>query len=195
MSTTNDIAVIEPEHWALRDIAQKINDTTQTAEGQARLAVQSAMAAGDLLTHAKSYVAHDQWNEWLLANCAVAPRTAQAYMQLFKKVPTLEDSKARRVADLPLRQAIKAIATVSEAPPSSRDSGIRTAARSDADKVIAVFQKSASGLRDSARRIGLVRELNAKQVAALRSKLLAALDALDTLQAASVSNEAKAVTV
>lgn len=192
MSATNDIAVIEPEYWALRDIAQKINDTTQTAEGQARLAVQSAMAAGDLLTQAKSYVAHGQWNEWLLANCAVAPRTAQAYMQLFKQVPALEDSKAQRVADLPLRQAIKAIATVPVAPPSSRDPGIRVAARSDAEKVIAVFQKSALGLRDSARLIGLIRELNGKQVAALRSKLLAALDALDTLQTASALDDGTA---
>ena len=192
MSTINDITLIEPEHWALRDIAQKINDATQTAEGQARSAMQSAMTAGDLLTQAKGYVQHGQWNEWLRANCTVAPRTAQAYMRLFKQVPALEDSKAQRVADLPLREAMKAIATVPEVPASTRAAGLRVASRSEADKAAAIFRRSASGLRESAKCIDMIRELNGKQVTALRSKLLAAIDALDALQTASASDDTKA---
>ena len=193
MNTTNDITVIEPEHWALRDIAQKINDATQTAEGQARSAMQSAMTAGDLLTQAKGHVQHGQWNEWLLANCTVAPRTAQAYMRLFKQVPALEDSKAQRVADLPLREAIKAIATVPEVPTSTRGLAVQTVSKTERERNAAVFLRSAKGLKEATRFFAITGAMTGPQVLKLRTALTAAIDALDALQSPSASDDAKAM--
>ena len=68
--------------------------------------MQHALNAGDLLLKAKKKVAHGGWLDWLKENCHFSERTAQGYMRLSRELPQLEDSKAQRVADLPLRDAL-----------------------------------------------------------------------------------------
>ena len=57
---------------------------------------------------------HGQWLPWLEANCQVSGRSAQAYMRVARELPKLEGSKAQRVADLPLREAVRLLANESE---------------------------------------------------------------------------------
>jgi len=64
------------------------------------------MAAGDLLTQAKAQVPHGQWLPWLAEHCAIAERTAQAYMRVARSLDRLDDAKAQRVADLSFRNAL-----------------------------------------------------------------------------------------
>jgi len=70
-------------------------------------AVEHAIAAGELLLEAKGQVRHGDWASWLAKNCDFAERTVQAYMRLARA--PLE--KRNAVADLPLRDALAAIAS------------------------------------------------------------------------------------
>ena len=94
---------------ALPDLAIQINQEHAQAEQSARSAIAHAIKAGDLLLMAKAQLKHGIWLDWLKANCTLSERTAQAYMRLAREVPKLDDSKAQRVADLPLRQALAAL--------------------------------------------------------------------------------------
>jgi Protein of unknown function (DUF3102) len=93
----------------LADLAGRINDEHRLAEQHARSAVEHALKCGELLIEAKGKVQHGEWLPWLKANCAVSERTAQAYMRLAHEIPKLDPGKAQRVADLPLREALKAL--------------------------------------------------------------------------------------
>lgn len=67
------------------------------------------MAAGDLLLKAKQQVGHHgQWTEWIKRSCKISDRTARLYMQLAQNREAI--AKRQRVADLTLREAVKAIA-------------------------------------------------------------------------------------
>ena len=193
MTVISEITTLEANHWALPDIAEKINAATRPAESHARSAVQSALTAGSWLMQAKNCVPHGEWHEWLAANCAVAPRTAQAYMRLFNTLPRLEVSDAQRVADLPLREAMRAIATAPEYPAAAVAVGRRARPWTETDKAAEVFNRSSVVLKKSAKVFSLIRQLNGKQVGILRSSLLGALEALDALQNAEILTEAQVV--
>jgi predicted DNA-binding protein (UPF0251 family) len=175
----NNIIVVETEHWALPGIAVKINSATDAAEASAKSAVVNALVAGRLLLEAKTHVAHGAWETWVTTNCVVAPRTARAYMRLATSLSELPEPERQRVADLPLREAVRAIATTPEAPP--RREGVRAATRDDAQRAVDTFNAGAKALREASRRMGITRELKGSFVASMRKKLADALAAIDQI--------------
>jgi hypothetical protein len=86
------VAEIEAEHAATQLAAQS--------------ALEHAIRCGELLLEAKVKVGHGDWLPWLKANCSFRPRTARAYMQLARAMPTLPEAKWQRVANLSVRDAI-----------------------------------------------------------------------------------------
>lgn len=173
--TTNIINVIDD---ALPGLANKINEATTAAESHARSAMQYALTAGELLVQAKSLVPHGEWQQWVEANCTIAPRTASAYMRLSARLPELPEAERQRVADLPLRDAIRAIGTSAKAPPRG---GMYYPPRDDEERTAAALLSSSRALQLAARELQFRRELKSKRVESLRSRLRAALDLLDKL--------------
>jgi len=168
----------------LPELAQRINESTSRAEGAARTALSSALEAGEALITAKKLVAHGQWEAWLTENCDVASRTAQSYMRLARSLPMLEDSKAQRVADLPLREAIRAISTNPDAPfrnPEKSESGFFIAKKDDRSRAVAALKKSADHIKKAATQIDSACGLKPAEVAVLRTKLMQAVEALDRM--------------
>ncbi|MEB0112786.1 DUF3102 domain-containing protein [Variovorax sp. RTB1] len=145
-----------------------------------RAALQHALEAGALLNQAKARIAHGKWNEWLAVNCQVAPRTARGYMRLATAYPTLPESEPQRVADLPVREAVKAIAT--HPSPPARPRAALGANREDSDRVVERFQATAKIVREASRWISHGKPLEGGKVTTLRNQLQAILSELDPLQ-------------
>jgi hypothetical protein len=169
--------VVETEHWALRGLADKINIAVDEAENCAKSAVQHALVAGKLLIQAKGYTPHGQWETWLQASCRVAPRTAQAYMRLHTQMQVLPAPEAQRVADLPLREAIKAISTPATAPKRVTDAWLRTR-RDTGQRFAYAMRKCATGMRRVANDVE-GNYAKRRQIEAAKKKLQAAIDQLD----------------
>jgi Protein of unknown function (DUF3102) len=91
---------------SLESLVGEINRANVQAEEAFREGVRYAIRAGELLLQAKSQLSHGRWEKWLKANIRFRPRTARAYMQIAE----LDAEKRQRVADLPMREALKAIA-------------------------------------------------------------------------------------
>jgi hypothetical protein len=87
---------------SLADLAARIRAEHEEALRHVERGLVHALRAGELLIEAKTQLAHGQWLPWLRKHCRVGARTAQVYMQLVRLVPN-----AQRVADLPLRTAVK----------------------------------------------------------------------------------------
>lgn len=162
---------------ALPQLAARINEAVNGVEHHAGLAVQHALTAGKLLLEAKAQVEHGQWATWLADNCQVAARTARAYMRLAEKLSELPAAEWRRVAALPLRQALRAIAT----DPKARPRFPRRHEGDEWDRAAATFGACESSLRRAANRMRKVRSGDGLPVRAIRQKLQAALDALDRI--------------
>ena len=94
----------------LPTLAQNIKEKHSAALEAATNAVNLAKEAGGLLIQAKGQVNHGEWADWLKANVAFSERTAQGYMRQARQLPKLDGEKAQRVAGLPLREALKALA-------------------------------------------------------------------------------------
>ena len=94
----------------LSELAQAITREHGLANQAFKTALHHAIKAGELLKEAKAKVGHGAWLPWLQENCHVSERTAQGYMRLAREFPKLDSEKAQRVADLPLRAALKEIA-------------------------------------------------------------------------------------
>jgi hypothetical protein len=94
----------------LGELAHAINREHDLASQTFKTALHHAIKAGELLRKARANVGHGAWLPWLQENCHVSERTAQAYMRLAREFPKLDSAKAQRVADLPLRTALKEIA-------------------------------------------------------------------------------------
>lgn len=92
------------------DLIRQINEAHSNCERAAQSAVGHAVRCGELLLQAKAAVPHGEWLVWLAENTQVNERTAQLYMRLARELPKLDPSKAQRVADLPLREALRLIA-------------------------------------------------------------------------------------
>ena len=99
-----------PNNAALADLAGRINTEHKAVCEAAMTATQHAIKCGVLLTEAKSGLPHGQWLPWLKENCELSERTIQAYMRLARRYEELDGEEAQRVADLPVRQAMVAIA-------------------------------------------------------------------------------------
>jgi hypothetical protein len=105
----------------LGTLAHRINAEHHACEKLARSTVDHALEAGHLLYEAKDLCEHGDWGAWLSGNFEGSERTAQLYMRLYRRRPELE-AKAQRVADLPLREAVRLLADPREeaAPESPR---------------------------------------------------------------------------
>lgn len=165
---------------SLADIAVKINAETTAAETSARSAMQHALAAGALLVQAKALVAHGEWQQWVEANCTIAIRTASAYMRLATRIETLPDLERQRVADLPVRDAIRAISTSPEMPPTARGY-LEYRRRDETTRTASAFKAGATALRRAARELELSNRLKAQRAKSLRAELQAAIEAIDAL--------------
>lgn len=174
-NTTGEVTITD-----LGELADSIHIKVEAANHHLKYSARFAIEAGQLLIEAKSLVQHGQWEQWLTDNCQVAPRTAQAYMRLAKHIPELPDAKAQRVADLPLREAIKAITTDPTEPP--RQHGVKQIAnRDERERVAKVCRTAASGANEAARLIANHTEIKPAKVQSLRNKLAAVLAELDKL--------------
>ena len=94
----------------LMQLSERVEAAHRAAQADARSALEHAARCGELLIEAKRAVGHGGWEAWISANCSFSTRTAQGYMRLTRKIPTLEPAKAQRVAGLPLREALRAVA-------------------------------------------------------------------------------------
>jgi hypothetical protein len=104
---------MQPTAAPVIDLAQHaaaIAEHHRQARMHAAQAVEHARLAGEALLAAKAALPHGQWESWLLENCELSVRTAQAYMRLSSRLKELPPGKAQRVALLPLRAALRAIA-------------------------------------------------------------------------------------
>jgi Protein of unknown function (DUF3102) len=111
MSATKQISTgveISPD-VKLSNLAAEINREHAAAEDCASKAVDHARNCGGLLLAAKKAVGHGEWLAWLDANVRVKPRMAQNYMRLACDLPQLGSEDAKRVAFLPIRQALEYI--------------------------------------------------------------------------------------
>ena len=95
---------------ALDTLAAEIRAEHDAAQHAAETATKHAIRCGLLLIEAKDGLTHGQWLPWLQKHCALSERTGQAYMRLARKHGELNAKKAQRVADLPVRDAMKEIA-------------------------------------------------------------------------------------
>lgn len=186
-------ALVAPERLPMATLAAEqaghllalqaqINFAVRAAEDHARSAMDSALEAGRLLARAKELLPHGKWESWLVANCAVAPRTAQAYMRLFSRLQTLPPVDAQHVALLPVREAIKAIATDPQAP-LRHPSTVRIAGgRSEADRVSKALCATASAIRKVSRDTSQFGMTKRSRIEQARKKLKAALHLLDQIE-------------
>jgi hypothetical protein len=177
--TADEIASAYYINLDISALSVEINKLVRNAEHHASAAGASAMLAGSLLTRAKAMVPHGEWESWVANNCTIALRTVQAYMRLHDKLIKLPASEAQRVALLPLRDAIKAISTPATAPP--RYSSWHRPSKDRRERAADALSKAADAQRK------LVRNVNSNfvkraQVDSVRTKLQAALAALDDLQ-------------
>ena len=168
---------------SLDDLALQIRGASSEALRHANEATEGALIAGKLLLEAKAQIDHGAWESWVTSNCGLAPRTARAYMQLAKTVPALEDSNRQRVAVLPLREALRAIATDPTPTPKPAYRSTYNPAKTDREKTAAVFGKAVSVLKLSSNAINS--GLKEKQVNDLRKKLNDVLAELDRLEASA----------
>ena len=101
---------VSVESKSLDDLAARINHEHSAVVAAFQKSVIHAEAAGLLLIQAKEQVRHGAWETWIGKHTTFSPRTAQGYMRVARELPKLEPEKARRVADLGLRQALEFIA-------------------------------------------------------------------------------------
>ena len=179
--TIENLEVLDAGQSSVAELGQRIHGYMKTIEQHAKGATECAIEAGLLLIEAKSQVRHGEWEQWLSDFCSMAPRTARAYMRLAKELPKLPDAKRRAVADLPIREALKAIAT-DPTPPVKHTPTRRLNTLEERERVAAVFTKARSNLAKAARAIGYGLPIKGSEVVRLRKHLEAALEQLNELQ-------------
>ena len=175
--------ILDAGQSTAQELAKRISMRVRMAENHARKALEYALEIGQLLNEAKPLVKHGDWELWLTEHCNLASRTARAYMRLAKEYPNLPELERQRVAALPVREAVKAIAT--DPTPPVTEKVLPAAAplkREERERVAASFSSTAKSLRDAAKRIGMFMDIKPTQVTTLRGKLQAMLTELDRLQ-------------
>lgn len=93
----------------LTELATRANDEHHLATSAARSAIEHARLAGEYLIQAKVGVGHGGWATWVEANFEGSSRSAQGYMQVARHWAQIE-ANPQRVADLPLREALRLVA-------------------------------------------------------------------------------------
>lgn len=115
-------------------------------------------------------------------NCSVKPRTARAYMRLAKRWPSLPTEERQRVADLPLREAIRAIAVPEEAP-VRQNGDYRAKDGHHAGVVASKLTKSLDAQRRVVKRLRLFGMLKGTEIESLRQKASQTLALVEQLLA------------
>lgn len=173
----------------LTKLAERIREAHRQAEDQARNAVRLAAEAGADLAAAKREVEHGQWEAWVEANCHFSARAARGYMQIADRMQALPEADRQRVAELPLREAFKAIAAPATDPAAApRPAGpkwVRMRSKADMERFHEELGDAASKLRLVARNVG-ANALQRKDFERARKALTSALEVLDQLAAAEV---------
>ena len=105
MSAGGAKSPITDSDW-LPKLADEINAEHAAAEESARDAVSRAYRAGKLLVKAKQRVGHGNWLGWIDENLTLSKRTAQAYMRVASKLPTLPAQQAEHVKGLTLAEMV-----------------------------------------------------------------------------------------
>ena len=73
--------------------------------------LEHARRAGELLNQAKGAVPHGQWAAWLGEHFVGSDRTARLYMRIAREWPKLDAETGNGVANLPLREAARRLAS------------------------------------------------------------------------------------
>jgi hypothetical protein len=150
--TRFDLAARAEDQLALKDLATQIIEEHARAQEMARASVRHALRTGELLLEAKRSVGHGSFEIFVRRYCKLAPRTAQAYMRLFREWPKLPAEKAQRVADLSLRDALSAIATetrnIAALPPPAAEQALKEA---NNDRLRCAVSRQQTATRISAR--------------------------------------------
>ena len=166
-----------------QELAERISMRVRMAENHAKKALEYALEIGQLLNEAKPLVKHGEWEQWLTEHCNLASRTARAYMRLAKEYPSLPEPERQRVATLPVREAVKAIATDPTPPDTVKVLPAAAPSRRDErERVAASFSSTARRIQDAAKRISQWQDIKPAQVTTLRAKLQEMLTELDRLQ-------------
>ncbi|APO67246.1 hypothetical protein IE4872_CH01604 [Rhizobium gallicum] len=87
----------------LADIANSAHEYTAIA---LRAAAESAREAGEALLEAKALVPYGEWEAWLKGNFKGGSRTAQRYMRIAKRWPSITE-KTSRVSYLSVNEALR----------------------------------------------------------------------------------------
>lgn len=175
--------ILDSDQQTPAELGERIRMRVVMAETHAKKALEYALEIGALLNEAKPQIGHGEWGQWLEEQCTLAPRTARAYMRLARFYPALSETERRRVADLPVREAVKAIAT--DPTPPATEKVLPAAAprrREERERVSEKFNATAKSIRDAGKRIGMFMTIKPAQVTALRNKLQDMLAELDQLQ-------------
>ena len=174
--------VIDAGKLSVAELGKRIHSQRLMLVQHARKAALYAVEIGQLLTEAKLQVQHGEWEAWLSEYCHLAPRTARAYMRLAKEWPTLSDTKRQHVAGLPIREALKAIAT--DPTPPVKYAPIKplhqNRSRETQDKVRGVFSQARQKLAKAEKSLDL--GIKGSEVESLRKHLEAVIAQLDELQ-------------
>jgi hypothetical protein len=180
----------EPSEW-VPDLAKRIREAHSKAAEHARSAVTYAAEAGACLMRAKECSHHGQFEAWVAKYCGFSARTARAYMQIATRMQALPDADRQRVAELPLREALKAIAAppvdpnATPKPPAPK--WVRMRSKTDMERFNAELGDAAAKLRTVARNVG-GNALQRKDYERARKALTHALELLDQLAAAEVTH-------
>jgi hypothetical protein len=148
------------------NIVAAINAAHVGVEAAKREGTRFAIEAGRLLSQARDTVPHGGWDAWIKANCTMSPRTAQLYMKLARYVGG-DPAKARRVANLRLRDAAREVAKLRRPSQSTaRDVA-------DTSELLALWGESSPTVR---RRFAQMLHDDGQITPGLRDALLAAAD-------------------
>ena len=123
MITTPTVMAEDLSGVPLNELAARIDEAHAGVERSFKAGVEHALQAGALLLEAKARIPHGKWGAWLRDNVRCSDRTARAYMQ----IAGLDEQKRQRVADLPLRQAIKAIGWIARRQDDGTDRPLTSA--------------------------------------------------------------------
>lgn len=179
--------ILAPGQETPAELGERIRMRVRMAENHLKKALEYALEIGGLLNEAKPQIKHGEWQDWLTAHCDLAPRTASAYMRLAKAYPALSQAERQRVADLPVREAVKAISTDPAAPPADKTAPARRLnSADDRARVKGVFAKARNKLTATMRVIDYGMPIKGSDVAALRKQLESVLEQLTELQKTDV---------
>ena len=94
----------------LTHLAAEINREHEAVRSALSSGLEHARTAGQLLLEARGLCPHGTWLPWLAEHFDGSERTARAYMQVAREWERLTEGNRQRVADLPYRTALRALA-------------------------------------------------------------------------------------